>query len=83
MNNFGLCLFVPPFLILFVQEEIKIIEVEVYVNPYTELDEEEEEKNNNEGKVEDEENVSSSLIFGYTFVLGFPFYLYFPVFCSP
>lgn len=37
-------------------EEIKIIEVEVYVNPYTEPDEEEEEKNNNEEKVADEEN---------------------------
>lgn len=37
-------------------EEIKIIEVEVYVNPYTEPDEEDEEKNKNEEKVADEEN---------------------------
>lgn len=50
---------------MFLQEEIKIIEVEVYVNPYTELDEEEEEKNNKEEKVEDEEHVSSAFILGY------------------
>lgn len=36
-------------------EEIKIISVEVYVNPYTELDEE-EEKTNDDNKVEDEDN---------------------------
>ncbi|KAL0332343.1 UNVERIFIED_CONTAM: Peptidyl-prolyl cis-trans isomerase CYP65 [Sesamum calycinum] len=37
-------------------EEIKIISVEVYVNPYAESDEEEEGKTNEEKKVEDEEN---------------------------
>ncbi|CAI9111273.1 OLC1v1011457C1 [Oldenlandia corymbosa var. corymbosa] len=37
-------------------EEIKIIEAEVYVNPYTEPDEEEEKKSKEENKVEDEEN---------------------------
>lgn len=47
------------FLLFPVQEEIKIIEVEVFVNPYTEPDEEDEKKSNEEKKVEDEENVSS------------------------
>lgn len=42
------------------QEEIKIISVEVYVNPYAELDEE-EEKTNDDNKVEDEDNVSTIL----------------------
>ncbi|KAL3526886.1 hypothetical protein ACH5RR_011542 [Cinchona calisaya] len=37
-------------------EEIKIIDIEVYVNPYTESDEEEEKKSNNEKKADDEEN---------------------------
>lgn len=59
------------------QEEIKIIEVEVYVNPYTEPDEEEEEKNNNEEKVADEENVSSNFIIAYTSIDEFPFCLFF------
>lgn len=36
-------------------EEIKIISVEVYVNPYAELDEE-EEKTNDDNKTEDEDN---------------------------
>lgn len=41
------------------QEEIKIISVTVFVNPYTEPDEEEEEeKGKNEKNAEDEENVS-------------------------
>lgn len=44
-------------LLLSVQEEIKIISVEVYVNPYAELDEE-EEKINDDSKAEDEDNVS-------------------------
>ncbi|XP_051127389.1 peptidyl-prolyl cis-trans isomerase CYP65 [Andrographis paniculata] len=38
------------------KEEIKIISVEVYVNPYTEPDEEEEGKNDAEEKANDEEN---------------------------
>lgn len=59
------------------QEEIKIIEVEVYVNPYTEPDEEEEEKNNNEEKVADEENVSSNFFIAYTSIDEFPFCLSF------
>lgn len=46
---------------MLVQEEIKIVNVDVYVNPYTEPDEEEEkekEKASNEKNAEDEENVS-------------------------
>lgn len=56
------------FLLFPVQEEIKIIEVEVFVNPYTEPDEEDEKKSNEEKKVEDEENVSS----GSNLKLWFP-----------
>lgn len=42
-----------------VQEEIKITGVTVFVNPYSEPDEEEEEeKAKDEKNVEDEENVS-------------------------
>lgn len=37
-------------------EEIKIIEVEVYVNPYAESDDEDEKKSTSENKAEDEEN---------------------------
>ncbi|EPS73585.1 hypothetical protein M569_01162, partial [Genlisea aurea] len=37
-------------------EEIKILSVDVYVNPYTESDEEEEEKNNEDMKAEEEDN---------------------------
>lgn len=44
------------------QEEIKIISVEVYVNPYAELDEE-EEKTNDDNKTEDADNVSIILFF--------------------
>ena len=41
------------------QEEIKITSVTVFVNPYTELDEEEEqEKAKNEKDIEDGENVT-------------------------
>lgn len=41
------------------QEEIKITSITVFVNPYTEPDEEEEkEKAKDEKNVEDEENVS-------------------------
>lgn len=43
-------------LILLVQEEIKITSVTVFVNPYSEPDEE-EEKQKDEKNVEDEENV--------------------------
>lgn len=46
------------FLSLFVQEEIKIISVTVFVNPYSELDEEEEKKIEDEKNAEDDENVS-------------------------
>lgn len=70
---------------LAVQEEIKIISVEVYVNPYAESDEEEEERKTNEDKnAEDEENVSSRplmwLLFCYVIfpafkLLLFPFYV--------
>lgn len=47
-----------------VQEKIKIINVDIYVNPYAELDEEEEEqeKTKEDKNAEDEENV------------GFPFF---------
>lgn len=42
------------------QEEIKITGVTVFVNPYTEPDEEEEkEKTENDKAAEDEENVSN------------------------
>lgn len=41
----------------FLQEEIKITSVTVFVNPYTEPDEE-DEKGEDEKKVDDEENVS-------------------------
>ncbi|XP_027075149.1 peptidyl-prolyl cis-trans isomerase CYP65 isoform X2 [Coffea arabica] len=37
-------------------EEIKITEVEIYVNPYAESDEEDEKKSTNENNAEDEEN---------------------------
>ena len=44
---------------LLVQEEIKIINVTVFVNPYMEPDEEEvEEKGKGEKTAEDEDNVS-------------------------
>lgn len=39
------------------QEEIKITSVTIFVNPYTEPDEEEEEKAKAEEKAEDEDNV--------------------------
>ena len=39
------------------QEEIKITSVTVFVNPYSEPDEEEENKQKDEKNVEDEENV--------------------------
>lgn len=46
-----------------VQEEIKIIDVEVYVNPYAESDDEEDrEKPNDENKIEDEDNVSYNFL---------------------
>ena len=47
------------FPLLLVQEEIKIISVTVFVNPYMEPDEEEqEEKGKGEKNAEDEDNVS-------------------------
>lgn len=51
-----------------VQEEIKITSVTVFVNPYSEPDEEEEEKQKDEKNVEDEENVClhNPLTFAYT-----------------
>lgn len=45
-------------LISLVQEEIKITGITVFVNPYSEPDEEEEEKAKDEKNVDDEENVS-------------------------
>lgn len=42
----------------FMQEEIKITSVTVFVNPYSEPDEEEEEKAKEENNVEDEDKVS-------------------------
>lgn len=45
--------------LLLVQEEIKIISVTVFINPYMEPDEEEvEEKGEGEKTAEDEDNVS-------------------------
>lgn len=41
-----------------VQEEIKITSITVFVNPYSEPDEEEEEKAKEEKKTEDEDYVS-------------------------
>lgn len=50
------------FPVLLVQEEIKIISVTVFVNPYMEPDEEEEEeKGKGEKTAEDEDNVSFGL----------------------
>lgn len=43
------------------QEEIKITSVTVFVNPYTEPDEEEEQDNAKEKNTEDEENVCSRI----------------------
>lgn len=51
------------------QEEIKIISIEVYVNPYAEPDEEEEAKANEDKIAEDEENVSLRL---FMLLLCFP-----------
>lgn len=46
------------------QEEIKITSVTVFVNPYTELDEEEQEKAKDEKDIGDEENVTFWAPFG-------------------
>lgn len=47
----------------FFQEEIKINNVTVFVNPYTEPDEgEEEEKANDKKNTEDEENVGFGIL---------------------
>lgn len=43
------------------QEEIKITGVTVFVNPYTEPDEEEEQNNAKEKNADDEENVCSRI----------------------
>lgn len=43
------------------QEEIKIIDVEVYVNPYAESDDEEDGEKP-ENKIEDEDNVSYNFL---------------------
>lgn len=41
----------------YLQEEIKILKVSIFVNPYTEPDEEEEEKAKEEEKKKDEDYV--------------------------
>lgn len=61
-------------LLLSVQEEIKIISIEVYVNPYAELDEE-EEKTNDDKKTEDEDNVSI-IFFSLAFLITQSFCLF-------
>jgi hypothetical protein len=56
--NYCKCTYFVFTLISLVQEEIKITGITVFVNPYSEPDEEEEEKAKDEKNVDDEENVS-------------------------
>lgn len=51
------------FVCLYLQEEIKILKVSVFVNPYTEPDEEEEKAKEEEEKKKDEDYVMLSFYF--------------------
>lgn len=63
-----------------VQEEIKIISTSVFVNPYSEPDEEEEEKKTEEEKtIEDAENVS---VLAVTLMAKCFFFIYFITFSN-
>lgn len=54
------------YIFFILQEEIKITSVTVFVNPYTELDEEEEQDNAKEKNAEDEDNVCSIIFIPLT-----------------
>lgn len=50
-----------PYLFFVLQEEIKITNVTIFVNPYTEPDEEEEKDKAKEKNAEDDDNVCSRI----------------------
>ena len=58
------------FLCLYLQEEIKILRVSVFVNPYTEPDEEEEKAKDEEEKKKDEDYVMLHFISCFTYSHG-------------
>lgn len=56
------------FLCFYLQEEIKILRISIFVNPYTEPDEEEEKAKEEEEKKQDEDYVKMPLIFCFSYI---------------